>query len=280
MILKFISLLISLNITSHQVTFLKDCPLEILPGRKAVKGWVQKKPPECFTGDELYDAIDGAAEVYLEYGFSSMARSSFSKKKKILDIEIYQMKNDEAAYGIMTSMNGGKPLKISAGCVKYAGNYYGMLAKGKYFVIITDPTGKGDIAGETDLFIRHISGNIHEESRLPEILSDVRIDGVTSEVFFNGDIVLNNHYYFGVPRPFNYEKGVYLETSGGPVIIFKCNSGEPVGKNADEFLRKFEETGKYSVDYNKNTMISNKKDTLQIRFDGNIVIVSVRKTDK
>jgi len=277
---RLISLLIILNFPSLQLSSGKDFPCGILPGRKAIKGWVQKKPPECFAGDELYNAIDGAAEVYLEYGFSSMARSSYSKKKRILDIEIYQMKDDEAAYGIMTSMNGGKPLKISEGCVKYAGNYYGMLAKGKYFVIITDPTGKGDIAGETDLFIRHISGNIHEESRVPEMLSDVRIKAVISEVLFNGDIVLNNHYYFGVPRPFNYEKGVYLETTGGPVIIFKCNTKEPVVKNTDEFLRKFEDAGKYSVDYKKKTMTSNKKDILQIRFDGNIVIVSVKRADK
>jgi hypothetical protein len=279
MIARLISLLIVLNVLFHQPHSLNDCPYNILPGNKAVKGWSQKKSPECFTGDELFIAIDGAAEVYLEYGFLSMARSSYAKKKRILDIEIYLMKDDEAAYGIMTSMNGGKPLKINEGCVKYSGNYYGMLVKGKYFAIITDPTGKGEIASETDLIIRHISANIKEESRIPEMLSAVSNDSVTKEVLFNGDIVLNNHYYFGVPRPFNYEKGIYTETSGAPVIIFKCKTGPSDTINADDYLRKFEETGRYSVDYDNDTLISNNKDTLKIKFDGNLVIVSIKKAE-
>lgn len=277
--IRIISLFVLIAVPFLQIASQSSSPDQLLPGNKEVKGWSKKKTKESYKGDDLYLAINGAAEVYLEYGFISMARTSYSKKKKVLDVEVYQMKDSEAAYGIMTSMNDGMPAEISGGRVALAGSYYGMLTKGRYYVIITDPSGKGGISAETDKFINLIAENIKEESTTPELLSLPRISGTKKEVLFSGDIVLNNHYYLGVQRPFSYEKGAYLETAEGQMIILKCSNDRPADKKIAAALHDFENTGKYKVDYENSTMINSKGDTLKISSDGNLIIISIKKRE-
>ena len=276
-------IVLSILLTAHFTCLngQNNCPVNILPESGFAKGWIQKKAPQCFSGEDLFQAIDGAAEVYIEYGFISMARTSYSKKKKLLKSEVFLMSDNDAAYGIMTLMNEGVPLKVKDGSVIFARNYYGMLLKGRYFVIITDPSGKGELGREINILIRNIAENIYEKSTIPDLIGDPDISGITREVLFNGDIVLNNNYYIGIQRPFDYENGVYLETAEGLDIIFRCREENEISseKNIKTTLENFEKTGRYKIDYNSNTLINTKGETLIIKASGNKVIISVKKPE-
>jgi len=278
--MKFIWLIpILLTITGHltSVNGQDECPSNILPESGTIKGWIQKGKPECFPGENLFSAIDGAAEVYIEYGFVSMARASYSRKKKTLNVEVYLMKSTDAAYGIMTMMSEGAPLIPVNGSVITGKIYFGMVAKGKYFVIITEPSGKGELDNEINKLIIDLDSRINEKIVVPEIISNLHIEGITKAILFNGDIVLSNNYYLGLTRPFNYEQGVYIETGDGPVIVFKCKNDVPLINNINTTLENFDKTEKYIIDY-KNNLLTNKKGvTFRIWIDDNKIIMSAMK---
>jgi hypothetical protein len=255
----------------------ENCPLNILPQSVPAKGWFMRASPVCFTGDKLFDAIDGGAEVYIEYGFISMARVAYSKKKAILDVEVYMMAGTDASYGILTTMSEGPPPVPNQGSIIVRKNYYGLMVKGKYFIIVTDRAGSGKLGNETERMLENIGKKINEGVLVPEMIRTLQVSNLTKTVFFNGDIVLSNNYHFGVSRPFDYEQGVYLVTSNGPVIIFKCRQGSSMTDNIKSTLESLQKTGKYVVDYEKFIITDSKGTTFRIRSAGNEIIMSAEK---
>jgi hypothetical protein len=250
-----------------------NCPVSILPVSGSLKSWGQKTAPECFSSENLFEAIDGAAEVYLEYGVASMARSSYSRKKQTLDIEVYQMADTDAAFGILSNMND-EPLPDQVnGSITILRSYYGMAAKGKYFMIVTEPTGKGGLETEINKVILDMTGRIQENLSFPDLISKLQIKDITRSVLFKGDIVLNNLIYLGISRPFQYEYGIYFESKGIPFVVFTCMNDMPLSENIYSTLERFKESGKYTIDHQKNSFTNTKGSTFQILTEGKIIIL-------
>jgi len=254
------------------------CPADLLPGRNVVKGWMPKEKPECFDGNKLFEAIDGGADVQIEYGFVSMARASYTSKKRLLDIEVYRMANPEAAYGLMTTMNEGPPFTPVNGSYTVMKKYYAMLLKGRYYAVIVNPSGKEDLTAEINEMISYISAEIKEEIVIPEIISTIKTEEIVKAVMFSGDIVLGNYCHLGISRPFHYEKGVYLETGDGIMIIFQCNKDNISEEIITSTLEDFRKTGKYTVDQENLTLTNTKGVTYKIYREGSRIIMSIPKS--
>jgi hypothetical protein len=251
-----------------------NCPRNFLPQSGAVKGWEQKSAPECFNGESLFEAIDGAAEVYLEYGFVAMARSSYSRKKQTLDIEIYKMADPDAAFGILSNMNDEPPANPVNGSIVILKSYYGMAVKGSYYIIVTEPAGKGGLEDVITRLITDITGRIRENTIIPELISRLQIKDITRTVFFNGDIVLNNLFYLGIKRPFQYKHGIYFESKGSPFVVFICRNDISLAGNINSTIERFRESGKYTVDVQKNTVTNSKGNIFHILTEGNLIILA------
>lgn len=254
------------------------CPLGILPQRGTLKGWVQNESPECFTGSTLFRAIDGGAEVHLEYGFLSMARASYSLQKKSLHVEVYLMKTPEAAYGLMTTMREGPPFTLNDGSYSFINRYYGMLVKGRYFVVVIDQSGKEDLIDEIKTIFADISTRIIESADIPEIISSIKQEGILKAVMFSGDIVLGNYCFLGVSRPFQYEQGVYIEKGDGSVIIFQSNKDIISDETVVSTLEDFSKTGNYTVDFTNLLLTDKKGVTYSIKKEANRVIMASTKS--
>lgn len=269
-------LVIAINLTP--LSGQNKCPEDLLPGRNAVKGWIPKEKPECFDGSKLFEAIDGGAEIQIEYGFVSMARASYTSKKKLLDVEIYRMSYPEAAYGLMTTINEGPPFTPVNGSYTVMKNYYGMVVKGPYYAVVVNPSGKEDLADEINKMIAYISARINEDIVIPEIISTIKTEKIVKAVMFSGDIVLGNNCHLGVSRPFHYEKGVYLETGDSTIIIFQCNKDNISEEIITSTLEDFRKTGKYTVDHKELTLTNTKNVTYKINREGSRIIMSIPKS--
>jgi hypothetical protein len=94
---KFISqlcFLILLSSNCHSQTF-PSIDKSDLPGGKF-------QPSRIFAGTALFGYIDGGAELYLEYGFSSVWISEIGFMGGKYKTEIYEMNGPEAAFGIFS----------------------------------------------------------------------------------------------------------------------------------------------------------------------------------
>jgi len=101
-----------------------------------VPGWEQAGALRHFTSDNLYEYMDGNAESYLAYGFTQMQGVTCKSGENILVIDISEMVDADAAYGIFSgNRDPGHPLeKIGMGGQILPRR--GTFSKGNYYVEI------------------------------------------------------------------------------------------------------------------------------------------------
>jgi len=65
--------------------------------------WERMGNPLLFSSEELFKLINGAAEVYYEYGFEKALNQEYIKDDTLsIIVNIFKMKNPEAGYGIFS----------------------------------------------------------------------------------------------------------------------------------------------------------------------------------
>ncbi len=66
-----------------------------------ISGWQKTGEPEMYSPDNLFEYINGAAEVYLSYDFQKLITLSYSNpKQQSFTIDIYQHSNSNNGFGI------------------------------------------------------------------------------------------------------------------------------------------------------------------------------------
>jgi len=107
-----------------------DSPVS-LPSETA--GWKWDEKEIKYKSRELFEYIDGAAELYLSYGFQNVTVRRFEKAgQPPLTLELYKMDSSEDAYGVFSFERQDEAIGIGQGS-EFGG---GLLRfwKGKYFV--------------------------------------------------------------------------------------------------------------------------------------------------
>jgi hypothetical protein len=104
-----------------------------LPSEAA--GWKWSEKEMEYNSRTLFDYIDGAAELYLAYGFQNLIVRRFEKSNQPpITVELYEMTSSEDAYGVFSFERQDEAIGIGQGS-DFGG---GLLRfwKGKYFVSI------------------------------------------------------------------------------------------------------------------------------------------------
>ena len=109
-----------------------------LPTERDLPGWKMDEEPQAAEGTELFSLIDGAAETHLEYGFVRAIMQTYSNAQdELVQVEIYEMRDAAAAYGIYTFHAGDEAKPTDIGDEGVLGEYYVMFWKGAFFVMIS-----------------------------------------------------------------------------------------------------------------------------------------------
>jgi len=171
--------------------------INLLPAGK--DGWVKSGEPEIYDRNNLFDYMDGGAELYLAYDFQTLVMQRYlsdSKdplKKNSITIEIYQMNSSPDAYGLFSFDQEGEMVKVGQ-----KGVYgYGLLKfwKDRFLVRIL---GSQSNLREIILGLgADIDQKIKSEGVLPELLSRIPKDNLipNSDHFFHKQTLLNNLYF-------------------------------------------------------------------------------------
>ncbi|MBE9481475.1 MAG: hypothetical protein IMY69_07255, partial [Bacteroidetes bacterium] len=175
--------------------------------------WKLNDTVKTFQGDELFYLINGGAELYIEYGFIEVAAAEYIKNDtNSIYIEIYKMKNNNAAFGIYTlSRVGGEILEIGNQANLY--NYYVLLWKGNYFVTISSSDKNAKISGTLINFAKAIEFKIEAKGTIPEIIELLPHENLnqTTIKYMLGNIALNNIYFFDYKDIFDIAEGVVCD---------------------------------------------------------------------
>ncbi len=177
---------------------------ELIPeGSRDFEKWGRT---QTYDRKNLYDYMNGGAELYLSYDFQKLIVQRYKAKEKEITVEIYQMETSEDAFGVFSLEQEGEFLQIenkafySSGLLK--------LWKANYFVRIMDISGNDKLKDVILDLGEKVSSKIDKKGKLPELLSRLPQEGLisNSEKFFHRQIVLNNLYFLSTENLLNLDE--------------------------------------------------------------------------
>ncbi len=164
----------------------------ILPQSSGINGW-QLSEKYHYLPENLYNYINGAADLFVSYGFVKLAGAEYTSgisKQQNLVVDIYDMGSKLNAFGVFQSKRDpeGKSLKIGAGA--FQGKRYVFFYKDRFYIEIQSyPRSKsGDI---TVVMAQKVAGEISGDCTPPSELNYLpdtgRVPG--SEIYITGGIL-------------------------------------------------------------------------------------------
>jgi hypothetical protein len=158
-------------------------PLEkMLPSTGFAKGWAMDGKATTYTKKTLYTYIDGEAELYMPYGFSTLVSALYTKQgdsDTALVVDIFQMGSIIDAFGIYSYYRNPDAEKISIGVNGFIDESQLMFCKDRYFVRLST---SGDNP-ERNVFIscaEAIAKGIPGKSAPPDELALLKVPGIVS----------------------------------------------------------------------------------------------------
>src|SRR5579871_5973910 len=71
----------------------------LFPKSNAVPGWALQEGPKYYSGDQLFDYMDGAAEIPKAYTFQRLATAKYHRGTTVLEVAIFAMGDAADAFG-------------------------------------------------------------------------------------------------------------------------------------------------------------------------------------
>jgi len=100
-----------------------------------LKGWTQKGKPDVYTPDNLFEYINGAAEVFLSYDFQVLATVTYENQdKNSFTVDVYNHHNNKNGFGIYSAEKPQKGDFVPVGAQGYYEKGILNFLKGAYYV--------------------------------------------------------------------------------------------------------------------------------------------------
>ena len=141
-------------------------------------GWKQSGEIQTFQPENLFDYIDGAADLYLSYDFQELKVAEYQNRKKAsVIVEVYRHKTPTLAFGIYSQERLGDENFLDIGAQGYSEKDILNFVAGNHYVKMNSfKTGPGD--QEILLtFAKKVVENLEEKGTLPSILSSFPGEG-------------------------------------------------------------------------------------------------------
>jgi len=137
-----------------------------------LEGWAKEGEPELYIPDDLFEYIDGAADLYLSYAFEELAMTSYAGgDKRSLTIEIYRHGDLRNAFGIYSQERPKDGRFVAIGTEGYYDKGVLNFFHGPYYIKIT-----GFYLGEDDeraltTAAEEVARRLEQNPVFPEVLA-------------------------------------------------------------------------------------------------------------
>lgn len=161
-------------------------------------GWKRAGPPRVFEGLDLFNHIDGAAELFLELGFRRVVIERYRRAAAEIGLELYEMEEPAGARGLYYHFRG-RGLRVPGVVGRHVGNRYQIIMqKGRHFVQVNNFRGDEDCVADMAILANHVWGDLPDDEEV-EILNLLPDSGrvADSEVIVRGVYTLNAVYTLG-----------------------------------------------------------------------------------
>ncbi|HGY54701.1 MAG TPA: hypothetical protein ENK44_03275 [Caldithrix abyssi] len=107
-----------------------------------IEGWKTLDKPLSYNPQTLWEYIDGAADLFLSYGFEHLISQELEQDSIIVVLDIYDMGKPLNAFGIYSAERPSKAGRWSAGAeAVIIPPYQALMVKGQYYVKVNVSRG-------------------------------------------------------------------------------------------------------------------------------------------
>ena len=196
----------------------------LLPTNDELQNWQTKDEPVRAIGEDLYELINGGAEVYHEYGFKEVISQEYeSAEGNSINLEIYKMENSFSAFGMYSFKTGNEGDKYNIGNEAFFEDYYLNFWKGEYLItLIGFDTEKETIAGILEL-AKIIEKKISSPGKKPPLIDLISNDADQpfKVKYLKGNLALFNNYEFESRNIFGMAEGAIGFFPNFEIFVFK-----------------------------------------------------------
>jgi hypothetical protein len=197
---------------------------------------------ERYDGKSLWGYINGGADIYLEYGFDKVFVQEIIWKQYQFKINVYRMKDEEAAFGIFSVSRHKCAPSDSISEFNCVTPYHIQIAHGRFYISVVNDNGSSE---EQELAIQ-LAKKISKKSKEKKIVLPTLFDKgvffpyITAVKFFKGRLGIEN----GFPEWEDLFEGIKdfsvyilpIETNEGD--IYTAQIGFKIEKEKNNFLKK------------------------------------------
>ena len=230
---------------------------DLVPQTDNVEGWLLEGEPQFEVGQDLFLLINGGAAIYHEYGFKAVVFQSYRNKDgKSINLEIFEMVSQEAAYGIYTFKTGSAGQAIELGYEGWLDSYYLNFWKGNFLITVIGIDSHDEILDGIKKIAKAADLKLKIKSERPCITSylpreNLQVNGIT---YLKGNLALFNQYRFDTSDVFGLKEGVIGKYDNYSIFLFQYSDQEE--------SKKWYEVAKNSLKDNTNYKSFFDKDSL------------------
>lgn len=187
---------LALLVLANNITFTNEPLADIGPAR------VEK----AYTAEDLSERSPAEAPVIKEYGFERLVYRKYEGQGDVANVEIYQMKDSKAAFGLYTYFKTPQAKLIRVGDGGYTSGDEMDFWQDRFFVRIKNKSA----SSLTDKIARALSEKIKDHNKKPLLISYLPEKGLSksSVKYFLGPQGLDQYYKVAEPGVFGFKDEV------------------------------------------------------------------------
>jgi hypothetical protein len=186
-----------------------------------MNGW-QRQEVKVFGPDNLFEYIDGGAELYVSYGFQNLLACKYLKQgQPDIAVDIFDMGNSYNAFGVFS--HGRETNDKSIGQDSEYGGGLLTFWKGNFYVSILSFPENRDSRKTVLEMGRSIAAAIKQKGAYPPMLEFLPPGGLAAESvrYFRHYIWINSHYFIST-------ENILLFDENTEAVLAKYRPGEGV----------------------------------------------------
>ena len=149
-----------------------------------------------YTGKELYDYINGGAELYLSYGLVGMTGCKYTGEGlPQITVEIYEMTGSKNAFGVYTQSRDKEELDYGQGSQSFSD--FILFWKDRYFVVVNTQEVVPESQKAIQYLAKLIDESIPETGDIPAVVNLLPKEELASAgfLYFHHYIWLNAYFF-------------------------------------------------------------------------------------
>ena len=137
-----------------------------------IEGWKKSDTIQSYTPDNLYEYIDGAAELYLSFDFQGLSVAEYiNDSKASITVEIYRYKTPLHAFGIYSQERPSKGNFLNIGCQGYIELPILNFVVGTVYIKISSYHTGNESQNLLTTFAQKLAQNVGGDTSLPHVLA-------------------------------------------------------------------------------------------------------------